>query len=161
MYSRFWYSPDFLARAIAFVESAQQVTEAPDIAARTALANIEKLDPGELILYLTAVASPGSLLLTGDKNSVRALATHPVARTTFEHLTQRVVCLEEIIRALITAVTFETVRASIVPVRECDKMLQSVFGSGMQASETAVLETFASYVADLERDTGENWLRQL
>ena len=148
-------------RAIAFVENARQVTEAPDITARTALANIEKLDPGELILYLTAVAAPGSLLLTGDKNSVRALATNPVARPTFEQLTQHVICLEEIIRALITTVNFQTVRASVVPVRECDKMLQSVFGSGMQASEAPVLETLASYIADLERDTGANWLRQL
>ena len=71
------------------------------------------------------------------------------------------VCLEEVVRALIIHLGFVRVRAAIVPVMQCDTMLRVVFGSGMQASETAVLQALASYVTELERDTGNDWLRRI
>lgn len=61
-------------------------------------------------------------------------------------------CFEQIILFLIENMTFEQVKAKILPARECDKMLKSVFT--IHTQEDNALEGIHSYLHDLRAQTG-------
>ena len=151
-----------LERAVRFAESATRLQSPPDPHIQDVLTGIPNIDPeGDLGLVARAYDLKDAVLLTGDKRCIRAIAANESIRFIYDSLATRVVCLEEVVRALIIHLGFVRVRAAIVPVMQCDTMLRVVFGSGMQASETAVLQALASYVTELERDTGNDWLRRI
>lgn len=150
-----------LERAVTFAESATRIQSPPDPRIQEILTDISNIDPeGDLGLVDKAYALKDSILLTGDKRCIRAIAANEPIRFIYESLATRVVCLEEVVRALIVALGFDKVRDAVVPVTQCDIMLRVVFGSGMQATEAAVLEALASYITELESALGANWLRR-
>lgn len=85
------------ARLRGFIASVNEVTEAPTEKEKAQLENIPGLDPGELILIATAARSDRSLLLTGDKNALRALSSEPRCSAFSKRLAGRVICFEQVL----------------------------------------------------------------
>jgi hypothetical protein len=151
-----------LERAVIFAENAIRIQEAPDPSIQEVLASIPNVDPeGDLILVDRAYALKDAILLTGDKRCIRAIAKNEPTRFIYDSLVNRVVCLEAVIRALMTAHGFEHIRDCVVPVTECDTALKVIFGSGKFAQHANVQAAIEGYITDLERDVGVNWLRHL
>jgi hypothetical protein len=110
------------------------------------------LDLGEAILIGEAIAQPSFYFMSGDKKCFRALWKHKELTEAREKLCGRVICLEQVIRFLIEAQGFETVRDRVVPVRECDRALKAIFGSGWRSEKENSLATLSDYLEKLERD---------
>ncbi|MBX3269799.1 MAG: hypothetical protein KF729_06040 [Sandaracinaceae bacterium] len=112
------------------------------------------LDAGEVILLAEAIEDPESFFLTGDKRCIRALNSKPDLAEVCDTLKRRIWCLEALVGHLIDHCGFETVRARIVPNRQRDRTMQSVFGSGDRATLSAVHEALTHYVDDLRKESG-------
>jgi hypothetical protein len=110
------------------------------------------LDQGEAILIGEAITQPSFYFMSGDKTCFRALWKYKELAEVREKLCGRVICLEQLIRFLIEAQGFETVRDRVVPVRECDQVLKAIFGSREESKRENSLATLAGYLEELDRD---------
>jgi hypothetical protein len=123
------------------------------------LSQFEGIDKGEAILtvytaqILQKIEPTQVFIFTGDKNYLRALAQVdlPVIQANFVH---QFWCLEQLILKDIDAYGFEAVRDKILPVRECDKAIKAVFGSGKFSTPENSLATLNSYIETLREETG-------
>lgn len=124
------------------------------------LSEFEGIDQGEAILAIYVIqllqkdAASQPVIFTGDKNFLRALAKVelPVIQANFNH---RIWCLEQLILKAINVYGFEAVRDKIVPVRDCDTAIKSVFGSGSASTPDNSLATLNGYIAELRAQTGK------
>jgi hypothetical protein len=123
------------------------------------LSRFEGIDQGEAILtvYVTQIIQKSefqALIFTGDKNYLRALrqVEIPLIKEVFNH---RFWCLEQLIYKNINTYGFEAVREKILPVRECDKAIKSVFGSGISSTQQNSIATLKSYIETLRKETGK------
>jgi len=156
------YSLSGLERAVAFAENAKPIVNTPNLSIHDLLTDIPNIDPeGDINIVDKACELRDAILLTGDKRCIRAIATSNDIRFVYNSLATRIICFEEVIRALIIAISFESVRDAVVPVLACDKVLRSAFGSGMQTTEENAINVLVAYIDDLEKITGKNWLRKL
>lgn len=113
------------------------------------------VDEGELLLIGRAIAEPAFYLVSGDKRCFRALGRYGQLAQAREKLCGRVICLEQVIWALIKDKGFKTIRDKVVPVCECDTALKAIFGSDVQAEEKHCLATLFGYLGELEQDCPE------
>ena len=146
-------------RAIAFVENASPITQTTNPDDADMLSGIEFLDAGELQLFAHTRDIPESILMTGDKRCLRALANSSKARPVYTRMSHRIVCLEVLVQSLIVTIGFDAVRASIVPAMKCDTAIRACFGSGYHALEESVIPALNSYIEELEREVGDHWLK--
>jgi len=117
------------------------------------------IDPGEAVLtvYVSQILQKDETskvsIWTHDKNFLRALTKVdlPIVQTIFPY---RFWCLEQLILKDIDAYGFEAVRDKIVPVRDCDKAMKAVFGSGELSTPENSLATLNSYIETLRAETG-------
>jgi hypothetical protein len=137
------------------VAASGTVEESPAVEDQVALARVLEIDQGEAILIALASRSPLSLLLTGDKRSLRALAAEPACTPIVERLAGRVVVLEQLVRAIVTTYPFESIRDKIVPAVAVDTSIRAVWGSGALAKRADVLAGLDAYIQDLRGQTGE------
>jgi hypothetical protein len=84
---------DTAARLRAFIGLVHEITEGPTEDEKRQLEQIPGLDAGELLLIAMAARSDESLIVTGDKNAMRALATEPRCAPFATRLAGRVICL--------------------------------------------------------------------
>ncbi len=95
------------------------------------LQGIADIDEGEIQIFAAgAVAIDAYYILTGDKRSIRSLATSEECRSIAEQIAGHIICLEMVIASFICRNGFDYVKAHVVPARSCDTALMSVFGSG-------------------------------
>jgi hypothetical protein len=136
------------------VAASGTVEESPAVEDQVALAGVLGIDQGEAILIALASRSPPSVLLTGDKRSLRALATEPTCAPIVEHLAGRVVVLEQVVRAIVSTYPFEIIRDKVVPAVAVDTAIRAVWGSGALAKRADVLAGLEAYIQDLRGQTG-------
>jgi len=148
-------------RAMVFLERVTRIQDPADQSELDLLTAVERIDPGEAELFVYAGEYAGAVLLTGDKNSLQALAAHEPARAIFARLAGRVIILETIVLALIRSMGFPAVRTSVCANLQADNAMRSAFGSGPRAQEVNVIHTLNGYVQDLESVVGKGWLRAL
>ncbi|HBK96016.1 MAG TPA: hypothetical protein DD001_01150 [Microcoleaceae bacterium UBA10368] len=123
----------------------------------TQLSNIENIDKGEAILTIHAIQilqkDKSAQIFTGDKRFIKALAKVklPIIQESLNH---RLWCLEQLVLRNIEADGFETIRDLIVPVRECDTAIKSVFGSGLNSTSDNSLATLKSYIEECRQEAG-------
>ena len=121
------------------------------------LFSFENIDPGEAILTSHAITllknDEDAQIFTGDKRFLTALAKVdlPEINTYLKH---RVWCLEQLVLKNIDCYGFEFVREQIVPVRDCDRAIKAVFGSGDQSSSCNAIPTLKQYIEDIRASTG-------
>jgi hypothetical protein len=121
------------------------------------LSNIENIDQGEAILTSHAIQiiqkDKSAQIFTGDKRFIKALAkvNLPIIQESLNH---RLWCLEQLVLRNIEADGFETIRDFIVPVRECDTAIKSVFGSGLKSTPENSLATLKKYIEECRQEAG-------
>jgi hypothetical protein len=107
------------------------------------------IDAGEAQLLLAALASPDSIILTGDKRCLTALCQTSTTVPLVPKLQARVLILEQLILEMINTFGFEDVKASALKGVYCDTAIRSSFGSGMEAEESNVISTLKSYIREV------------
>jgi len=112
------------------------------------------IDAGEAILFSASAHYAGCLIATGDKRSLRALATLPNAGKIIDRVAGNVICFEQIVMRIIDHSGFDLVRSKVVPASDCDTVLRVAFGSGLEATEESVIRCFTAYVEHLRNETG-------
>ena len=153
------YSTAAMDRAIAFVESAVCVTSAADL---DWVQGVEGINIGEAQLASwTVEADEDSVLLTGDKRFLKALAGSSAAKAVFDALRGRVICLEEILRAVILSDGVDCVRKAVKAAPWCDTAISLVFGSRFDLPDEQVLGGIESLLRDIANVVGVGWLRRL
>ena len=121
------------------------------------LSNIENIDTGEAILTSHAIQiiqkDKLAQIFTGDKRFIKALAkvNLPIIQESLNH---KLWCLEQLVLKNIEANGFETIKDLIVPVRECDTAIKSVFGSGLQSTSENSLPTLKKYIEECREEAG-------
>lgn len=121
------------------------------------LSSIENIDKGEAILTSHAIKliqkDKSAQIFTGDKRFIKALAkvNLPIIQESLNH---RLWCLEQLVLRNIEADSFETITDLIVPVRECDKAIKNVFGSGLQSTPENSLATLKNYIEECRQEAG-------
>jgi hypothetical protein len=113
------------------------------------LDDVVNIDPGEAILLAATGVYPISLLLTGDKRCLRAIATCPDCKTIALRIRGKVICFEQILLRLIEDLGFEQVLAKVVAVPYCDTALRAAFGSGIHSTQPNTVECLQSYIKEL------------
>ncbi|MGB7708957.1 MAG: hypothetical protein WBL95_05325 [Microcoleus sp.] len=121
------------------------------------LSSIENIDQGEAIITSHAIKliqkNKSAQIFTGDKRFIKALAkvNLPIIQESLNH---RLWCLEQLVLRNIEADGFETIRDLIVPVRECDTAIKSVFGSGLNSTSDNSLATLKNYIEECRQEAG-------
>ena len=147
-------------KTLELAEKLPQIAEADvDRNLFTLLSQFDEIDQGEAILtvYMAQLLQKEGVaqaaIFTGDKRYMRALAQVDIPEIQ-ETLTHRFWCVEQLVLRNIQTYGFEFVRDKIVPVRDCDTALKSVFGSGDLVTESNSVATLKDYIEELRADTG-------
>lgn len=140
-------------RAARFAESVTVIQSAPDPSEYAALLAVDGIDAGEAVLFAATKAARDWQLLTGDKNGLRALASSSSCSDVCRRLTSRVMCLEQIVVRLIDHHGFPSIKRKIVPVAQCDVVLQVAFYDD-SVTEAKVREALDRYILPLRSQTG-------
>ena len=119
-----------------------------------AIAGIPGVDEGEIRLLVAARQQPGALIISGDKRFIEVLGNAPALEEYRKALASRVLCLEQVVRKMISVHGFETVRDRIVPALEHDTAMRAVFGSAAESTAGSVAEGLNAYEADLRKKAG-------
>jgi hypothetical protein len=145
------YSEETLSSAIEFVKSCTTISAQDNDEYRLLEKQIKNdIDPGEATLIADTFHESASLLATGDKRCLKALATTECLDLIRKKLQGRVICLEQVICKLIETQGFDWVLERVLPNLDCDKALKSAFGSGSNYQCETVLETLSIYIDDLQ-----------
>lgn len=112
------------------------------------------IDAGEAILFAATSNLTDFRLVTGDKVSLNALACASGCEGIVQRLAGRVVCFEQLVQFCIVHHGFDPIKDKIVPARECDKALASIFGSGLAATAANVDQALNGYIGHLRSTTG-------
>jgi len=99
------------------------------------LTDVEGIDAGEAVLFAETQRFDDFRLLTGDKNSLRALVEAPGLDATKTRLAGRIFCFEQLMLRFIDVPGFETVCRLVEPVRSCDGVLDMAFDDGVQTTQ--------------------------
>lgn len=118
------------------------------------LVEIQGIDSGEALLFSAVSSNASTVLLTGDKRSLRTLQTDQRCKDLSLLLKGRVICLEQIMEALISRIGFNIVRVRIAGQLGCDQAMRMIFSNGAQSDEQNAMQGLASYTASLRLDTG-------
>ncbi len=145
------YSEETLLSTIKFVKNCSSISSQDNDEYRL----LEKqarnnIDPGEATLIAATFHEPASLLTTGDKRCLKALANINCLEFIHQGLQGRVICLEQIICKLIKTKGFDWVLERVLLNLECDKALKAAFGSGSESQCETVLCTLNSYIQNLQ-----------
>jgi hypothetical protein len=143
------YGPGVVARIRDFLVSVRELDVVGPPEELQLLAEVDGVDAGEAVLFAATMRFDHYLLATGDKNSLRAVASIPACQSIALRLCGHVICLEQIVTRVIQHFGFAYVKDKIVPARACDTALRAAFGSGDAATESNVLATLDGYINEL------------
>jgi hypothetical protein len=114
---------------------------------------IEGVDAGEALLIASLMNSPdGYCLLTGDKRCLISLSNNndEDIEKVKNQIRGKVICLEQIILAMIEINGFELILPKVLQAKEYDISLKSIFGSGEAATRENVISSLSAYIKDLQ-----------
>ncbi|MFT5325185.1 MAG: hypothetical protein ACI8P0_003052 [Planctomycetaceae bacterium] len=146
-------------RLLKIVPTLREIT---DVGIDEIFEDIVNIDAGEAVLLSAALQSSGSMLWTGDKRAITAIASHPSLDTVREQLKGRIVCLEQVVLQTIENEGFATVRDRLLPSLGLgvlsrggvDTAIRSAFGAKEQATEDNVVFALNGYIDDLRSRSG-------
>ena len=143
------YGPEVVARIRNFLANVRELDVVGPSEELQLLAEIDGIDVGEAVLFSATVRFDNYLLATGDKNSLRAMASSPTCQPIARRLSGHVICLEQLVTRVIAHFGFAYVKDKVVPARSCDTALRAAFGSGDAATESNVLTALDGYINEL------------
>ncbi len=116
------------------------------------LADIEKIDSGEQILFSLTPKRAEFRILTGDKHSIKALSRADGVEEIKTSLRNKIVFLEELILSLFKSLGFDLVFESVISADfSYDKVLKICFNK-TKVNEKQVIDCLKSYINDLKRN---------
>ena len=146
------YPESLLQRTLEVVNACAALTPTVDEELQR-LQVVEGIDPGEEVLIVATKTEPSFYLVTGDKCCLTALATAGELQDIRGRLKGRVICVEQLILRVIETQGFELVLTKVLPARDYDTALKSIFGSGEKATRENVLLSLEAYIQDLRQVT--------
>ncbi len=128
-----------------------------DIDTINKLLDFDGIDAGEarLITYLCNKNKQKNItyLLTGDKRCLKALS-NPKLTEIVKPLEKKFWCFEQLILRNIDEYGFDFIKEKVLPFKDCDGALKSVFGSGEYATIKTVQDSLILYIDNLKKETG-------
>lgn len=116
------------------------------------LAGVDDIDAGEVGLFSAAYVLRSHGVVTGDKRAIEALATNPSCSRTRTSLQGRIMCLEQVVWAIILERGLPHVWARCKNGLGCDKALKMIFGFEDPPPLERVRSAFDSYIGALRRN---------
>jgi len=116
------------------------------------------IDGGEALMFALVAEHQSWMLTTGDKRALLALAQHHDLADARAALAGRLVCMETVLRLLVTNDGVEKIAKSFAVVRDCDTKLRVVFSEANATNIDSCLEGIDSYLSVLRREVGEELL---
>lgn len=149
--AKLFHSPDIADELASSLSQAGNLElQDPEIFSR--LQGIVGLDAGEVELIAACVAAPGSILVTGDKRALEALAQPELADIAI-HLAGRVICVEYLLIMMANSDRPAAIIDAIIPFREIDTAIRCVVSSD-GCSDENFHDGLNSYISDLRARTG-------
>lgn len=112
---------------------------------------IERIDSGELTLYSLSPESEEFFILTGDKNSIRALNNAEGVDDIKAYLKEKIVFLEELMLVFIEKESFEKIFKSVSAANFCyDIVVRNCFNQ-TNVDEEKVVDCLKSYSNNLKQ----------
>jgi hypothetical protein len=121
----------------------------PDVTVLSALQGESGIDAGELLLFGALAATPGTVLLTGDKRALRAVAL----TGTLSRYQNRVMCVEQLLSQALDQLGAQTLQARVRRWTPRDQTALAIFGRQGDKSEADLREGLRSYLHSLEGET--------
>ncbi|MEC4814454.1 MAG: hypothetical protein SAK29_14445 [Scytonema sp. PMC 1069.18] len=118
-----------------------------------ALNAVQNIDAGEALLLAVGATVGNTLVITGDKRSLKALCTNDSVAQVSNALAGRVVSMEVLFLHLVEH-QFAYVQECVRSKPNVDTALKIVFGVTAPAAFESVQEGLASYIRDLRTVTG-------
>jgi hypothetical protein len=114
------------------------------------LSAIAGIDAGEAILYAAAANTAASILITGDKTSIRALTTSSGCASITARLKGKIVCFEQIVERVINTSGFDYVLRRIsASATISDSALKLCFSRGEDSTESEARAGLSSFIDNL------------
>lgn len=154
------YTHEVIGRIQGFIDTAvtEVDCEITDAALLDAIAiSDDGLDAGEMQLLQSMIERKESVMFTGDKRFLKAIAQDENISVHMDKLKEAFVCFEQIMIFLIKEFSFEYVKGKFLAALglglKVDSTLRMCFEGLEQAEESRVFENLQSNVASLRRDT--------
>lgn len=153
------YPKPVLDKALEWCDRVKPFVDRPaDDDLQQALANVQRIDPGEAVMLGLLAEQEVFLLASGDKASMRALAQTPELADLKKAVSGRVICLETILRVLLGKHEAPMVARSFAALRGANTTIRVVFSQGELTPMESCLEAIESYLKDLVKDVGQEFL---
>ena len=115
-----------------------------------------RINRGEAVLFAATGSLSDYIVATGDKNSLRVLASWPPCAPICARMEKRVVCLELIVRRLIGKFGYNAVQGKVSPRCSCDDCMQQAFANGKPTHPKAdCLRWLDAFLTALRGETGK------
>lgn len=109
---------------------------------------------GEIILFCATKFLNDCLVATGDKRSLRALASATNCQHIHDRLKGRVICVEKTLLKLMDKHGFKTIQQKVGPMCSCDDCIQQAFANGKaDMPESDCRKWLVSFVDELQTET--------
>lgn len=138
-----------LARVQNFLAVASDIPAIQDTGLLATLGGIDKIDDGEALLFASAVELPNPMLLTGDRNALRALlANQDRSPAVAAALRERVVTFESAVLLALQKLGFAIVKQKLLGSPKPDALLRLALKPDMR--EVDLSECLRSYSREVE-----------
>jgi len=118
------------------------------------LVSEEGIDAGEAMLVAATQLEKNSLLVTGDKRFIQALASSNLVDVK-QRLSKRIICLEQLLLNLLEVSEFDKICRRVVSAENCDETITEMFNSGKQSKPSEVSSSLSQCVENLRCQTGD------
>jgi hypothetical protein len=125
----------------------------PNEPALQALQRIPNIDAGEALLIATLKATENSLLATGDKRALKAIA-QAIQKGMGCNIAGRIICLEQLLQCLLAVIGHENWLNSIAKAPGMDTAIRMICGSQCNAPHEVISEGLCSYTDSLRQECG-------
>ena len=147
------FRQETLNQALDFLKQVHVISKLGDLEELKQLENISNgMDTGETTLFLATKDLPDFLLLTGDKNALRALTDNFLSQELHNRHLRRVVCLESLILLILKQIGFASIQMKLIGGQGCDEAIKNCLNGG-KASEAEFVRSMESYIRKLEEET--------
>lgn len=147
------YGRQAMARAQAFAQAAGKKAFVIDPQEHQILTLTDGIHAGEAVLFAATKGHTEFVLVTDDKNSLRALAEDTECRPVFDRLSGKVVCLEQLLLWIVTKYEYEQIRHKLLLAFHCVRALQQTFGASQQSPRGHVEAALQAAVDRLRIET--------
>ncbi|MEZ2320791.1 MAG: hypothetical protein ACBR15_17520 [Microcoleus sp.] len=151
---RFCKDEESATRLEAFLRTSNQLDAGladPDIL--DLLNDVPNIDTGEALLFAVGASNSNTLVITGDKRSIKALCSHDSVADASKALAGRVVSVE-VLFSMLAEYQFTLIQERVRAKPDVDKALNNSFGVTVPADLESVKEGLNSYIRDLHSKTG-------